>query len=90
MGLSTWAAFSGADGLAAVDGDVIMTANEVQPVLRALRKVGIHVLALHNHMIGEDPRFYFTHYWGTGPAEELAHAIRSVLDAQQDAAHRVP
>ena len=41
---------------------------------------------LHNHMIGEDPRFYFTHYWGTGPAEELAHAIRSVLDAQQDAA----
>ena len=84
MGLSTWAAFSGTDGLAAVDGDVIMTANEVQPVLRALRKAGIHVLALHNHMIGGDPMFYFTHYWGTGPAEELAHAIRSVLDTQED------
>ncbi len=86
MGLGTWAAFSGTDGLAAVDGDFIMTADEVQPVLRALRGAGIHVVALHNHMIGEDPLFYFTHYWGTGPAEELAHAIRSVLDAQQDAA----
>ena len=82
MGLSSWAAFSGADALAAVDGDIIMTADEVQPVLRALRQAGIHVVALHNHMIGEDPSFYFTHYWGTGPAEELAHAIRSALDAR--------
>ncbi len=86
MGLSSWAAFSGSDGLAAVDGDFIMAADEVQSVLRALRKGGIHVVALHNHMIGEDPRFYFTHYWGTGPAEELAHAIRTVLDTQEDAA----
>ncbi len=88
MGLGTWAAFSGSDGLAAGDGDVIMTANEVQPVLRALRNAGIHVVALHNHMIGGDPMFYFTHYWGTGPAAELAQAIRSVLDAQEDAARR--
>ena len=65
-----------------------MTANEVQPVLRALRNAGIHVVALHNHMIGGDPMFYFTHYWGTGPAAELAQAIRSVLDAQEDAARR--
>jgi hypothetical protein len=86
MGLSSWAAFSGSDALASVDGDFIMTADEVQPVLRALRDAGIHVLALHNHMIGGDPMFYFTHYWGTGPSEELAHAIRSVLDARQDAA----
>ena len=86
MGLGTWAAFSGRDELAAVDGDFIMTADEVQPVLQALRKAGIHVVALHNHMIGEDPAFYFTHYWGTGPAAELAHGIRSALDAQADAA----
>jgi hypothetical protein len=86
MGLSTWAAFSGTDGLAAVDGDFIMTAGEVQPVLRTLRKAGIHVVALHNHMIGGDPMFYFTHYWGTGPADELAYAIRSVLDAQKNEA----
>src|SRR4051794_36523449 len=72
MGLTTWAAFSGGDDLAAVDGDFIMTAREVQPVLRALRKAGLHVVALHNHMVGEEPAFFFTHFWGKGPAEELA------------------
>ena len=72
MGLTTWAAFSGGDDLAAVDGDFIMTAAEVQPVLRALRKAGIHVVALHNHMVGEQPAFYFTHFWGKGKAEDLA------------------
>ncbi len=85
MGLGTWAAFSGSDELAAVDGDFIMTADEVQPVLQALRKSGIHVVALHNHMIGEEPSFYFTHYWGTGPAEDLARGIRWALDVQADA-----
>jgi hypothetical protein len=82
MGLSTWAAFSGTDALAAVDGDFIMTAAEVQPVLRALRAAGIHIVSLHNHMIGEDPAFYFTHFWGKGPASQLASGIKSVLDAQ--------
>ena len=86
MGLTTWAAFSGSDELAAVDGDFIMTAAEVQPVLRALRKGGIHAVALHNHMAGERPAFYFTHFWGKGPAEELATGIRSALDAQASAA----
>ena len=82
MGLTTWAAFSGSDELAAVDGDFIMTAREVQPVLRALRKAGIHVVALHNHMAGEQPAYYFTHFWGKGKAEDLASGLKSVLDAQ--------
>jgi Domain of Unknown Function (DUF1259) len=86
MGLTTWAAFSGSDELAAVDGDFIMTANEVQPVLRALRKAGIHIVALHNHMIGEQPAYYFTHFWGKGPAEELARGLKGALDAQAAAA----
>jgi hypothetical protein len=86
MGLTTWAAFSGSDELAAVDGDFIMTANEVQPVLHALRKAGIHIVALHNHMIGEQPAFYFTHFWGKGPAQELAHGVKAALDAQGRAA----
>jgi hypothetical protein len=86
MGLTTWAAFSGSDELAAVDGDFIMTAAEVQPVLRALRKAGIHVVALHNHMIGEQPAFYFTHFWSKGPAQELAKGVKSARDAQQQAA----
>jgi hypothetical protein len=85
MGLTTWAAFSGSDELAAMDGDFIMTAAEVQPVLRALRKAGIHIVALHNHMVGEEPAFYFTHFWGKGKAEELAGGIRAALDVQAKA-----
>jgi hypothetical protein len=82
MGLTTWVSFSGSDGYAAIAGDFAMTAREVQPVLRAMRKAGIHVVALHNHMIGEQPAYYFTHFWAKGPAEELARAFKSVLDAQ--------
>jgi uncharacterized protein DUF1259 len=85
MGLTTWAAFSGSDALAAMDGDFIMTAEEAQPVLHALRNGGIHVVALHSHMMGEQPSFYFTHFWATGKAEELAHAFRAALDAQAGA-----
>jgi hypothetical protein len=86
MGLTTWAAFSGSDELAAVDGDFIMTAGEVQPVLRALRKSGIHIVALHNHMIGEEPAFYFTHFWGKGSTHDLATGLKSALEAQNAAA----
>src|SRR3954453_3868064 len=86
MGLTTWAAFSGGSELAAVDGDFIMTGPEVQAVLRSFRKSGINIVALHNHMVGEEPAFYFTHFWGKGPAEELAKGIRSALDAQAAAA----
>lgn len=82
MGLATWAAFSGDMQQASVDGDFIMTAEEVQPTLRALRDADIHVVALHNHMIGEKPAFYFLHYWGQGRASELAQGLRATLDAQ--------
>ena len=63
-----------------------MTASEVQPVLRALRKSGIHIVALHNHMAGEQPAFYFTHFWGKGKPAGLAKGIKSALDAQKGAA----
>lgn len=82
MGLTTWAAFSGNDDLAAIDGDFIMRAEDVRPVLMALRKAGIHVVALHNHMMGEHPAFYFTHFWGKGKAVDLARGFKSALDAQ--------
>jgi len=82
MGLASWAAFVGSDDLASMDGDFVMTGPEVQPVLHALRKHHIHVVALHNHMIGDDPRFYFVHFWGVGPAAMLAEAFRATLDAQ--------
>jgi hypothetical protein len=86
MGLNTWAAFSGSDELAAADGDFIMTGDEVQPVLKALRKANIHIVALHNHMIGEQPAFFFLHFWGKGPVQELAKGVKSALDAQAGAA----
>jgi hypothetical protein len=82
MGLTTWAAFTGGSKHAVVDGDFIMSANEVQPALRALRKAGIHVVALHNHMVGEQPAFYFAHFWGKGPTRELASGLKSALDQQ--------
>jgi hypothetical protein len=85
MGLTTWAALSGSDSLAAVGGDFIMTAQEVQPVLKALRKANIHIVALHNHMVGEQPAFYFTHFWGKGPAEDIAKGLKSALEAQEKA-----
>lgn len=84
MGLTTWAAFTGTNARAAIDGDFAMTLDEVQPVLRALRRAGIHVVALHNHMIGEEPAYYFTHFWAKGSAADLARGFRSALDAQRD------
>jgi hypothetical protein len=84
MGLTTWAAFSGSDDQASVGGDIAMTASEVQPVLRALRNADFHVVALHNHMITDDPAYIFVHYWAKGSAEDLAKGFRAVLDAQAD------
>src|ERR1700737_4035245 len=88
MGLTTWAAFSGSDELAALDGDFIMTAEEVQPVLRALRKANLHVVALHNHMGGEQPSFYFVHFWAKGPAADLATGLKAALDAQAESSKK--
>ena len=85
MGLTTWAAFGGTDELAVVDGDFAMTANEVMPVLKALRAAGINIVALHNHMIGETPSIYFTHFWEKGRAEDLAKGLHSALSAQASA-----
>lgn len=62
---------------------------EPQPVLRALREGGLHVVALHNHMIGEQPDFYFTHYWGKGPAAALARSFRQALEAQTAATESI-
>jgi hypothetical protein len=80
MGLNTWAAFVGTNEKAAIAGDVAMLAAEVQPVLKALRKNGIDVVAIHHHMIGTQPTIYFLHYWGTGPADKLATAFRAAVD----------
>lgn len=83
MGVNTWAAFAGTDAKARVDGDVAAYESELQGVLKNLRKAGLFVTAIHNHMTGESPRVIFVHYWGVGPAGELAKGIRSALNDQE-------
>jgi hypothetical protein len=80
MGLNPWAAFVGTNENAAIAGDVAMLASEVQPVLKALRKNGLDVVAIHQHMLGTQPTIYFLHYWGTGPAGKLAAGFKAALD----------
>jgi hypothetical protein len=80
MGVNTWAAFAGSDDKAIVDGDFAMLEGELQPVLKALRKAGINVVAIHQHMTGEQPRVLFLHYWGVGKTQDLARGLRSALD----------
>ena len=79
IGLNTWAAFVGTNENAAVAGDVAMAGNEVTPVLKALRKNGLDVVAIHHHMTDTRPTIYFLHYWGTGPAEKLATAFKAAV-----------
>lgn len=82
MGLRTWVMFAGTDENAIVKGQIIMTANQVRNVLRALRKGGIYVTALHNHFIDSNPDFYFVHFWGKGPARDLALTVRNAMETQ--------
>ena len=80
MGLNTWAAFFGTQEDAVVAGDVAMLESEVTPVLKTLRKNGLDVVAIHHHMISEQPTIIFLHYWGRGSAEHLATGFKAALD----------
>jgi hypothetical protein len=80
LGFNTWASWQGTSENAAVAGDFTMTADEVAPVIKALIENDIEVVALHNHMVHEDPRIFFLHYWGVGQAEKLAKGLRKALD----------
>jgi hypothetical protein len=79
MGVNTWMAFAGSDDNALVDGDFAVTEDELQPALRAMRVSGINIVAIHSHMTHEQPRILFFHYWGRGPAKQLAEAIQGAL-----------
>ena len=83
MGVNTWAAFSGTNDRAVVDGDFAMTESELQPVLKALRHADIQIVAIHQHMTGEEPRIMFLHYWGVAQVEDLARGVRAALDQTQ-------
>jgi hypothetical protein len=79
MGVNTWAGFAGSDDRAVVDGDFAMLETELQDVLKALRAGGINIVAIHQHMIREQPRMLFLHYWGVGRSEDLARALAAAL-----------
>ena len=79
MGVNTWAAFAGSDAQAVVDGDFAMLEPELQGVLRALRGANINVVAIHQHMTGEQPRVMFLHYWGIGSTTDLANGLKAAL-----------
>jgi hypothetical protein len=80
IGLNSWAAFAGDRENAHIAGDIAMLDPEVNPVIRALRKNNLEVVAVHSHMLGELPRIIFLHYYGTGPATVLAQGFRAALD----------
>jgi hypothetical protein len=79
MGVNTWAAFAGMDDNALVDGDFVVTEDELQAVLKSLVKQKIYIVAIHQHMTHEQPRMMFFHYWGRGRAKDLAESIKGAF-----------
>ena len=67
-------------GKVATTGDFVLTADEVNPVLRALRSNDIEVTAIHNHMLGDEPRLFFMHFWANDDTEKVAKGLRAALD----------
>jgi Domain of Unknown Function (DUF1259) len=66
-------------GKAAITGDFVLIAKEVNPVLKALRDHGIEVTAIHNHMLDDQPHLYFLHFWANDDAKKLAEGLRAAL-----------
>jgi hypothetical protein len=69
------------DGKAAITGDFVALASEVNPLIKALRDNGIEVTAIHNHMLDDEPRAFFIHFWANDDAMKLAKGLRAGLDA---------
>lgn len=80
IGLNSWASFAGSKDSAHIAGDIAMLEDEVNTVIKTLRANNLEVVALHNHMFGENPRIIFLHYYGRGAATNLATGFRAALD----------
>jgi hypothetical protein len=81
LGVATAIGFQPTGGSkAAITGDFVLTGEEVNPVIQALRSNGIEVTALHSHMLDEQPRLFFMHFWANDDALKLARGLRSALD----------
>lgn len=66
-------------GQVATTGDFVLKAEEVNPVISALQEHNIQVTALHSHMLTEQPRLFFMHFWATGNTESVAQGIKAAL-----------
>jgi hypothetical protein len=73
------------NGKAAITGDFVLLGSEVNPVIKALRQNGIAVTALHSHMLMEEPRLFFMHFWANDDAPKLAKGLRAALDQTNSA-----
>jgi Domain of Unknown Function (DUF1259) len=81
MGVATAIGFQPiGGGKAAITGDFVLTGEEVNPVIKALRDNGIEVTAVHSHMLTEQPRLIFMHFWANDDAVKLAKGLRAALD----------
>jgi hypothetical protein len=88
LGLATGVAFQPTgNAKAAITGDFVLLGEEVNPVIKALRENGIEVTALHSHMLNEQPRLYFMHFWANDDAVKLAKGIRAALDKTASASN---
>jgi hypothetical protein len=66
-------------GKAAITGDFVLVAKEVNPVLKALRDNGIEVTAVHNHMLNDEPRLFFVHFWANDDVRKLSAGLKSAI-----------
>jgi hypothetical protein len=78
------------NGRAAITGDFVLVAGEVNPVLKALRDNGIEVTALHSHMLNDQPHLFFMHFWANDDAVKLARGLRAALDQTKSASEHAP
>jgi hypothetical protein len=86
MGIATALNFQPTgNGKAAITGDFVLTGNEVNPVVKALRENGIMVTAIHSHMLNEQPRLFFMHFWANDDALKLAKGLRAAIDKTNSA-----
>jgi hypothetical protein len=85
----TYAAFTGSPEAATVVGDTCMLGSEVNPVIDALRKGGVEIVAIHNHMLGGNPNFVFLHFQAAGSAVAIARTVRAAWD-EMEREHPLP
>jgi hypothetical protein len=91
MGIATGINFQPTgNGKAAITGDFVLTAKEVNPVIKALRQNGIEVTAVHSHMLDEQPRLFFMHFWANDDAGKLAKGLRAALDQTNSSKPKLP